>query len=44
MPDIEVGYSSYFIRRGVDPKLGVVYRIIRIVRGLNRNGNVPDPT
>jgi hypothetical protein len=29
MPDIEVGYSSYFIRRGVDPKLGVVYRIIR---------------
>lgn len=29
MPDFEVGYSSYFIRRGVDPKLGVVYRIIR---------------
>lgn len=29
MPDIEVGYNSYFIRRGVDPKLGVVFRLIR---------------
>jgi len=29
MPDIEVGINSSFIKRGVDPKLAVVSRIIR---------------
>lgn len=40
MPDIEVGYSSNFIKRGVDPKLGVVFRIIRDSARIERERGV----
>lgn len=39
-PDIEVGYNSTFVKRGVDPKLGVVFRIIRDSARLDRERGI----